>query len=525
LEFETTNRDVLGRIGTLKTKSGVIEIPHLFPVVNPAVQPVAPREIREKMHCNAIMTNGYLIKNQFGEEAVKKGVHQVLDFEGVIAMDSGAYQILTYGEIKADPLKIARFEEEVAADIATILDVPTGWDANREYAEWTVKETLTRADQTLAALSRKDIAWVGPIQGGIYLDLLANSAREMAGKPFEILALGSPTQIMERYMFDKLVDMVLTAKMNIPFGKPLHLFGAGHPFMFAMAVALGCDLFDSAAYAIYARSGRYLTEYGTLKIDELQHFPCSCPVCTSHEPKKVKELERVEREKILAKHNLYVCLEEIRRVKQAILEGRLWELMELRAQSHPSLLQALKRLKLYQDFIEKHSPSTKKRGVFYFGSQDLSRPEVVRHRKRITENYSPPEKAEILLLLPQSSARPYHKSPEIKRNLGRQEDERIHACVYAAPFGVVPLEIDDVYPLSQTELVFPPDKETVSSVADAVVTYIRKNPYRIVVLVPEKEVWGKEIIEECKKICKNTGKKFALAKNSHTGKLINPLTF
>jgi 7-cyano-7-deazaguanine tRNA-ribosyltransferase len=58
---------------------------------------------------------------------------------------------------------------------------------------------------------------------------------------------------MEQYLFDILVDMIIAAKMNLPPERPLHLFGAGHPFMFALAVALGCDLFDSAAYAIYAR--------------------------------------------------------------------------------------------------------------------------------------------------------------------------------------------------------------------------------------------------------------------------------
>ena len=50
---------------------------------------------------------------------------------------------------------------------------------------------------------------------------------------------------MQQYRFETLVDMIMAAKLHLPPDKPLHLFGAGHPMMFAFAVALGCDMFDS----------------------------------------------------------------------------------------------------------------------------------------------------------------------------------------------------------------------------------------------------------------------------------------
>jgi 7-cyano-7-deazaguanine tRNA-ribosyltransferase len=53
--------------------------------------------------------------------------------------------------------------------------------------------------------------------------LVAKSAKEMGKLPFQIYALGSPTEVMERYRFDVLVDMIMTAKMNLPTEKPLHL--------------------------------------------------------------------------------------------------------------------------------------------------------------------------------------------------------------------------------------------------------------------------------------------------------------
>jgi len=333
----------------------------------------------------------------------------------------------------------------------------------------------------------------------------------MGKLPFQIHALGSPTPVMEQYLFDTLVDMIMTAKMNLPLDRPLHLFGAGHPFMFTLAVALGCDLFDSAAYAIYAREDRYMTEYGTVRLSELEYFPCSCPVCVQNDPHDMMAVPKTERHRMLAQHNLHVCFSELRKIKQAIMEGRLWEHLELRAHGHPSLLQALKRLGKYSDYLERHSPVTKRSGLFFFSHLGLIRPEVVRHRKRLFERYSPPEGARILVLLPQTRMKPFHKSrehqrflKEIQRKLGDKMGES-HMCTYAAPFGIVPVELDEVYPLSQHEVATPLDTETINYVARQVAHYITSTNYEEVVLLQDVETWKGKIATACRKACKEKG--------------------
>jgi len=45
IEFEIRDRDLLARIGRLKTKSGVVETPVFLPVINMAKQSVAPKEL------------------------------------------------------------------------------------------------------------------------------------------------------------------------------------------------------------------------------------------------------------------------------------------------------------------------------------------------------------------------------------------------------------------------------------------------------------------------------------------------
>lgn len=511
MSFEILHRDLLARIGKLKTKSGVVETPVLLPVINPLIQPIQPKTMQTEFKCNALITNAYIIKKHFGAKAIKKGIHKLLDFIGVVMTDSGAYQLLVYGDLKLNPKDIVQYQEEINSDIATILDVPTGWKVSREYAWRTVTETLQRGRQLFEVKKREDILWVGPIQGGQYLEFVAESAKEMGKLPFQIHALGSPTPIMEQYLFDKLVDMIFAAKINMPLERPLHLFGAGHPFMFALAVALGCDLFDSAAYAIFAKEGRYMTAYETTRIKELEYFPCSCPECAKHEPKDVLDMSPKERQQFLAKHNLYASFAELKRIKQAIIEGRLWEHLELRAHSHPSLLQAVKKLKTYSDYIERHSPITKKSGFFYFSSVGLARPEIVRHAKRLFERYSKPEKANILVLMPASTKKPFHKAESYRNMLKTlkrkmpEEIQSLHVCFYAAPFGVVPIELDEVYPLSQHETVFPFDLETISYVAKQIANYIASTKYEKVILFEEVKMWKRKIGIACQKICARKG--------------------
>lgn len=522
MSFEIRERDLLGRIGRLKTKSGVVETPLLFPVVNPSIQPISPRKIGEVFGCRALITNAHILKKSFQDQPAEKGLHTFLDFNGIVMTDSGAYQILTYGDIETTPEEIVEYQEQIDTDIATILDYPTGWKVTRKHAEETVNATIKRGRELFKTKTRNDILWVGPVQGGTYLDLVANSAEEMRKIPFQIYALGSPTEIMQQYRFDLLVDMITTAKMNLPIQKPLHLFGAGHPFMFSLAIALGCDFFDSAAYAIFARNNRYMTEYGTQRLKQLEYFPCPCPKCTKNTPQQVREMAKKERQIFLAEHNLYTCQAEMRRIKQAIKEGRLWEHLHIRAHNHPALLQALKRLKKCQKYIEKHSPATKRSGIFYLDHIDLTRPEIVRYRKRLKERYMPLQEAEILLLMPQTQIKPFSKSRQFKETEKilhttlQEHSDRIHVCFYAAPFGVIPPELDQVYPLSQHETIRPLDQETIHYVAKQVADYIRNTSYQTVILLYNPENWNQNILNTARKTCKkrNITFKYATVKES-----------
>jgi 7-cyano-7-deazaguanine tRNA-ribosyltransferase len=511
LSFEIKEKDLLGRIGKLKTKSGTIETPLLFPVINPSIQPIPPQKLKDVFGFQAVITNSYIIKKRYDNKPVELGLHKFLDYNGSIMTDSGAYQILVYGDIDVTQKEIVAYQEGIGSDIATILDIPTGWKVTKEQAEVTVAETLRRAKAFFKEKTRDDILWVGPVQGGKHLDLVANSAVEMGKLPFQIHALGSPTEVMESYRYDVLADMILTAKKGLPMERPLHLFGAGHPSMFALAVALGCDLFDSAAYALYARENRYMTENGTWRVNELDYFPCSCPRCSAETPRGLEKKSQKEREVFLAEHNLYVCMAELKRIKQAIRDGRLWEHTEMRVHAHPALLSALKHLRNHADFLEKYSPTAKSSGFFYFNSVGLARPEITHYRNRLSERYTPPQDARVLLLVPQTRNKPFHKAPEFKkirqlfRSLGKELAGQVHVCVFSAPFGLVPLELDEVYPLSQHEASHPFDLETIDYVANQTAEYIKRSSYQSVALLNDPKLWANTVKNAVQSTCDTKG--------------------
>jgi 7-cyano-7-deazaguanine tRNA-ribosyltransferase len=327
-----------------------------------------------------IITNSYIINQDpdLREGAIEQGLHHLLGFPGPIMTDSGAFQLSVYGDIDVLPLEILDFQFAIKSDISVPLDIPTPPDVSRERAESELNITQERLRE--AAGLKRDALLAGPVQGSTYPDLRERAGRFARELGFDLYPIGGVVPLMEAYRFRDLVDVVVSAKKGLGSGVPVHLFGAGHPIIFALAAAMGCDLFDSAAYALYAREGRYLTVQGTRKLEEMKHLPCSCPVCLKYTQQELMDSPQRSRE--LARHNLYVSLQEIKLVRQSIRDGSLWDLLETRCRSHPRMLDGLKQLASYGDWLE-GLDSASKSTFFYLSPESASRPEVIRHGRRI----------------------------------------------------------------------------------------------------------------------------------------------
>jgi 7-cyano-7-deazaguanine tRNA-ribosyltransferase len=123
LSFEIKEKDLLGRIGKLKTKSGTVETPLLFPVINPSIQPIPPQKLKDTFGFQAVITNSYIIKKRYDNKPVELGLHKFLGYDGAIMTDSGAYQILVYGDIDVSK-EIVAYQKASAATSPRSLTSP-----------------------------------------------------------------------------------------------------------------------------------------------------------------------------------------------------------------------------------------------------------------------------------------------------------------------------------------------------------------------------------------------------------------
>ncbi len=403
--FEIRDKDIGARIGRLEINRKRLETPILIPVYNPNKPLIPVKDLKRKFNAKILMVNSYIIlrNEELRKEVLDLGIHRYLDFKGLIATDSGSYQLMNYGNVSTTNKEIIEFQEKIGSEVGAFLDIPSLPDVYKSRAIEQLELTLKRSWEA------RDASFVvnAGIQGSTYLDLRKIAAKKI-GKNFKLCAIGGIVRLMEEYRFSDLVDIIATVKKNLPMNRVVHAFGLGHPIAFSLAAALGCDLFDSAAYALYAQDLRYMTENGTKRLDNLEYLPCSCPICSKYGI-ELKELPEKEKIRNLAMHNLYVTLEELNRVKQAIKEGNLWELLSIRARSHPGLLSGLERLKKYGRWLSELDPITKKSSFYYSGNESRYRTEVINARKRL-KRVSSMNRVEI------------------------------------PPFGKVPAEILDVYP-------------------------------------------------------------------------------
>ncbi len=461
LEFEIRHKDLMGRIGKLRTPHGSIETPTIMPVINPNLMSIGAKDM--KMYgAEMLITNAYIIyrKADLREAAVKNGIHSLLRCEMPIMTDSGSYQLYEYKDVEVGNSEILNFQQSIGSDVCVPLDIPTPPYAKIERARDDLEVTMRRMQEARRIVRNNPLA--GVVQGSTFVDLRAESAKRVAALGFDVYAIGGVVPLLASYTFDKLVDIIVASKRNLPQNAPVHLFGAGHPMIFPLAVALGCDLFDSAAYALYAKGKRYITSDGTRKVEDLQYLPCACPVCSSYSVKELKE--DVD---LLAAHNLWVTFEEMRIVKQSIVERNLWELCERRCRAYPALLNGLKQMAKYSALIERYDPGTK-HPFFYLGESSAYRPEVLRYSNRLDRFTL---SGNVLI------------TTNLKETDITEEEQFDHVFFVKPPFGPYPAELSESYPVGQAEIPAEVDNEARTVALQNVLKLLELNKNRNVKFV------------------------------------------
>ena len=463
ITFEVLEKDITGRVGRLKAGSRTVRTPLLLPVINPHLQPVSPAEMKA-MGAEGIITNAYIFSrsSEFRDQALSRGLHDLLGFDGLVMTDSGSFQLSVYGDVAITNRETLEFQQAIGSDIQVPLDIPTPPDADRARTEKELAVTLARLREAREILG-PDAPLAGPVQGAIFEDLRENAGRDVGEIGFSFCPIGAVVPLMESYRYRDLVRVVMAAKRGIPPSACVHLFGAGHPAMFALAVAMGCDVFDSAAYALSAKDRRYLTTSGSYRLDELAELPCACRVCREYTAQELRESEDSVR--LISMHNLAVSFAEMSTIRQAITDGVLWELVDDRCRSHPQLLRGYRELLTFSGQLASGDRISKRR-FFYRGTESCSRTEVITYQEAL-------------------SRLPLGESVLIAMD-GVFRDGYDTMLLFKPPFGPYPPALCETFPIGQSEI---PDWDApmVSRGCDGIRILIAANPGARITVVSRPE--------------------------------------
>jgi archaeosine synthase len=269
------------------------------------------------------------------------------------------------------------------------------------------------------------------------------SADGVAGSEAEGFVLGGAASLLsEPRMFAELLAKLRTA---IGPNRVLYAPGIALPSNLAILTYCGIDVVDSIAVLFEAARGKWLGPDGSQPLNELGRPPCRCAAC----------LSSVGRDSLI-EHNETSLWEEMELVRGCIRSGDLRELAERRAVNDPWNTAVLRHMDLrHYDFQEPHYPVAGK-SIKAYSHASLTRPDIVRFRRRIKERHTRPPSARVLLLLPCSARKPYSLSRS-HRLFGEAlmscgNPWAVHEVIVTSPLGIVPRELELAYPAAHYDI-------------------------------------------------------------------------
>ncbi|MCS7250859.1 MAG: tRNA guanosine(34) transglycosylase Tgt [Anaerolineae bacterium] len=367
--FILAARDGQARAGFIDTPHGRIPTPCFAPVGTYGAVKTIPVWDLEALGAPLILANAYHLYLRPGDQRIASmgGLHRFMGWNRPILTDSGGFQIFSLQglrEVDDDgvifrshldgslhrftPEKAIRIQENLGADLIMCLDEcapPMDYDYNVKALE----RTHRWAERCRAAHTRRDQALFGIVQGGIFEDLRAQSARFLTGLDFPGYAIGGLSVGEPRGMTHRVLELM---DALLPEQKPRYLMGVGTLVDLVEAVARGVDLFDCVMPTRVARHGTALTRTGRLNLrnaayaEDLRPIDeqCECPTCRRFSRAYLRHLFNVGEPlamHLTTLHNLHTMFRFMEEMRQAIVEGRFADFRAAAAENHASL--AIKR--------------------------------------------------------------------------------------------------------------------------------------------------------------------------------------
>ena len=384
LRFRILATDGQARRGVLETDHGSIETPAFFGVATRAALKGVDPEAARRAGVQALICNAFHLHLQPGREAVAErgGLHRMMAWDGVLATDSGGFQVfsLRHGQV-ADELKGRRrlphadeepagavrldedgadfrsyldgsrhrftpesnmaLQQRLGADILFCLDECTPFHATREYTRDATERNLRWARRCLDEYERLGMperqSLYGIVHGGVYPELREQSARGIAELPFPGFGIGDCLGETKADWY-RVVERVTPL---LPAERPRHLLGVGEPDDLVEGALRGIDSFDCAMPTRIARHGQALAwrrprhrldllgAAGREDPDAPIDADCDCHTCARFSRAYLAHLCRAHEllgVALIAEHNLRFTARLLERVREAISAGCLDEL-------------------------------------------------------------------------------------------------------------------------------------------------------------------------------------------------------
>ncbi|HHX66241.1 MAG TPA: tRNA guanosine(34) transglycosylase Tgt [Chloroflexi bacterium] len=349
----TRDQDSRGRVGMLHTPHGDVPTPIFCPVGTQAtVKTLSPRELVE-LDAPMILGNTYHLFLRPGADLIARmgGLHRFMGWDRAILTDSGGFQVFSLQEMRRvddngvtfrshldgaehrfTPERVIEIQEQLGSDIAMVLD-ECAEPHDYEYNVRAIRRTHLWAERCLKAHTRPDQAVFGIVQGGIFDDLRAESARVLTGMDFPGYAIGGLSVGESKEDMLRVLDGVVPL---LPEDKPRYLMGVGAPEDLVEGVARGIDIFDCVLPTRLARNGAVFTPDGRMNLRNAawKEDPrpiqegCGCYTCRHFTRAYLRHLlmsGEVLGLRLNTIHNIHFILDLMRGIRRAIEDGRFAE--------------------------------------------------------------------------------------------------------------------------------------------------------------------------------------------------------
>jgi queuine tRNA-ribosyltransferase len=338
----------------MSTPHGDIPTPVFAPVGTQAtVKTLTPDELIQ-LGTKLVLANTYHLYLRPGADLIARsgGLHHFMGWSGPILTDSGGFQVFSLESLRRvsdegvvfrshidgsehvfSPEKSIEIQEKLGADIIMALDECPD-PMNYEYNKAALGRTHRWAERCQRAHTRTDQALFGILQGGIFPDLRAESARFLTALDLPGYAVGGLSVGEPKEKTWEVLDFTVPL---LPEHKPRYLMGVGSPEDLFEGVERGIDVFDCALPTRLARNGALFTSHGRINLRKAEFAEvaapveegCACYTCRHfslaylHHLYKAEEILGLRLNTI---HNLHFLLELMRSIRTALQEGTFGQL-------------------------------------------------------------------------------------------------------------------------------------------------------------------------------------------------------